>query len=111
MDTDYTLSVGGVPLALSASGQGKVTIPAGKSSVAIRFTVAANSLLEWDDTVRIALLPAPTGSTPYCISLASADVTILDDESIGGMFSRNVDSEGTGLTPAWAGRSFRAPRR
>ena len=100
-----------MPITLPPSGQGKVTIPAGKSSVAIRFTVAANSLLEWDDTVRIALLPAPTGSTPYCISLASADVTILDDEFIGGMLSRNVDAEGTGLTPAWAGRSFRAPRR
>ena len=98
-------------LVLTPSGQGKVTIPAGKSSVAIRFTVAANSLLEWDETVRIALLPAPAGGTLYCVSLASADVTILDDESIGGLLSRNVDAEGTGLTPAWAGRSFRAPRR
>jgi hypothetical protein len=111
LDTDYTFSVGGVPLSISAAGDGKVTIPAGKSSVAIRLAVAADALLEWDETVRIALLPAPAGGTPYCISLASADVTILDDESIGGMFSRNVDSEGTGLTPAWAGRSFRAPRR
>jgi len=76
----YTLSVGGLPLVLSPSGQGTVTIPAGKSSVAIRLAVAPDSLLEWDETVRISLLPAPAGSTHYCISLAFADVTILDDK-------------------------------
>jgi len=96
--SDYTLSVGGVPLALSATGQGTVTIPAGKSSVAIRLAVQQDALLEWDETVRLALLPAPAGSTSYCISLASADVTILDDELLGGLLSRNVDAESTGLT-------------
>jgi len=95
---DYTLSVGGAPISLSASGQGTVTIPAGKSSVAIRLAVQQDALLEWDETVRLALLPAPAGSTSYCISLASADVTILDDELLGGLLSRNVDPESTGLT-------------
>ena len=42
---DYTLSVGGAPISLSASGQGTVTIPAGKSSVAIRLAVAEDSIL------------------------------------------------------------------
>jgi hypothetical protein len=41
----YTLSVGGLPLSISAAGDGKVTIPAGKSSVAIRPDVAADSIL------------------------------------------------------------------
>ena len=108
MDTDYTLSVGGVPLSLSAAGEGKVTIPAGKSSVAIRLAVQPDALLEWDETVRIALLPAPAGGTPYCVSLASADVTILDDELIGGMLSRNVDAESTGLTASTIGHGAAA---
>jgi hypothetical protein len=108
LTSDYTLSVGGMPLVLSPSGQGTVTIPAGKSSVAIRLAVAPDSILEWDETVRIALLPAPAGSTTYCISLASADVTILDDESIGGLLSRNVDPESTGLTASTVGHGAAA---
>jgi hypothetical protein len=40
--SDYTLSVGAVPLVLTPSGLGTVTIPAGKSSVAIRLAVAAD---------------------------------------------------------------------
>ena len=40
-----TLSVGGLPDALSPAGDGTVTIPAGKSSVAIRPAVAADSIL------------------------------------------------------------------
>ena len=108
LTSDYTLSVGGMPLVLSPSGQGTVTIPAGKSSVAIRLAVAPDALLEWDETVRISLLPAPAGSTHYCISLASADVTILDDESIGGLLSRNVDPESTGLTASTIGHGAAA---
>ena len=67
-------------------------------SVAILLAVQQDALLEWDENVRPALLPAPAGGTNYCISLASADVTILDDESVGGMLARNVDGESTGLT-------------
>ncbi len=67
-------------------------------SVAIRLAVQQDALVEWDETMRLALLPAPAGGTSYCISLASADVTILDDESVGGMLSRNIDGESMGLT-------------
>jgi hypothetical protein len=35
-----------MPLVLSPSGQGTVTIPDGKSSVSIRLAVAADSILE-----------------------------------------------------------------
>jgi hypothetical protein len=87
---------------LSASGEGTVTIPAGKSSVSIRLAVEPDAILEWDETARVELLPAPTGSQPYGIvpNRASADVTILDDELLGGMLSRNVDGESTGLSSA-----------
>jgi hypothetical protein len=61
---DYTLSVGGAPISLSASGEGTVTIPAGKSSVSIRLAVEPDAILEWDETARVELLPAPTGSQP-----------------------------------------------
>ncbi|MFN7813995.1 MAG: hypothetical protein ACK5SI_15190, partial [Planctomycetia bacterium] len=102
LGADYTLSVGGAPISLSASGEGAVTIPDGKSSVSIRLAVAADAILEWDETARVEILPAPTGSQPYGIvpNRASADVTILDDVSIGGLLSRNVDGESTGLTAA-----------
>jgi hypothetical protein len=56
---DYALSVGGLPISLSPTGEGSVTIPAGKSSVSIRLAVAADSILEWDETARLELLPAP----------------------------------------------------
>jgi hypothetical protein len=62
LDTDYTLSVGGLPISISAAGDGKVTIPAGKSSVTIRLAVAPDALLEWDETVRIGeRTPEPCG--------------------------------------------------
>ena len=64
LGADYTLSVGGAPISLSASGEGTVTIPAGKSSVSIRLAVEPDAILEWDETARVELLPAPTGSQP-----------------------------------------------
>jgi hypothetical protein len=102
LGADYTLSVGGAPISLSASGEGAVTIPDGKSSVSIRLAVEPDAILEWDETARVELLPAPTGSQPYGIvpNRGSADVTILDDELLGGMLSRNVDGESTGLSSA-----------
>ncbi len=89
MGPDYTLSVGGLPISLSPTGEGSVTIPAGKSSVSIRLAVAADSILEWDETARVEILPAPTGWQPYGIipNRSFADVTILDDEAIGGLLS------------------------
>ena len=110
VNPDYTLSVGGLPITLSASGQGTVTIPAGKSSVSIRLAVAADSILEWDETARMELLPAPTNWRSYRIvpNRSLADVTILDDEFLGGMLSRNVDAESTGLTAATVGHGAAA---
>jgi hypothetical protein len=110
LDTDYTLSVGGLPISLSPTGEGSVTIPAGKSSVSIRLAVAADSILEWDETARVEILPAPTGWQPYGIisNRSFADVTILDDEAIGGLLSRNVDPESTGLTAATVGHGAAA---
>ena len=105
---DSTLSVGGVTLSLSANGEGMVTIPTGKSSVAIRLAVAPDALLEWDETVRISLLPASAGSTHSCIGLASADATILDDALLGGLRSRTVDPASTGLTAATVGHGAAA---
>jgi hypothetical protein len=105
LGADYTLSVGGAPISLSASGEGAVTIPDGKSSVSIRLAVEPDAILEWDETARVELLPAPTGSQPYGIvpNRGSADVTILDDELLGGMLSRNVDGESTGLSASTVG--------
>jgi len=46
LGADYALSVHGVPVSLWLTGEGTAAIPAGKSSVAIRLTVAPDSILD-----------------------------------------------------------------
>ncbi len=57
LGTDYTLSVGGVPVAVT-NGRFQVTIPAGQTGVSVVVSAATDALPEGNEGVRFAVVPS-----------------------------------------------------
>jgi RHS repeat-associated protein len=92
-------SVGATPYTPLGEGYFSITIPSGESGVILPLNPINNSQSEWDESVSIELVSQDEqgNSLGYQIDPgnSSADVTILDDDTVTGLINRNLDPVST----------------
>jgi RHS repeat-associated protein len=92
LDKDYTFE--GQVSFDSATRKGTIHIPAGRAAATLKVILANDVASEWDETITVKLLSLDGEPIP---SDVPNTVTILDDDGLGSMLSRNVDVVSTGL--------------
>jgi RHS repeat-associated protein len=74
--------------------KGTIRIPAGRSAATVKVIPVDDVTSEWDETITVKLLSLDGEPIPNDVPNT---VTILDDDGLGSMLSRNVDAVSTGL--------------
>jgi hypothetical protein len=80
---------------------GSVTIGPGQSTAKLTITPVDDSIVEWDEILEVRITNVYDNISGQYVSAyddTPARITILDNDEIGGLLNRNVDTESTGLT-------------